>query len=158
METCALAAQEGSSLSAVGVAQGDKGQPGGRCAEGTVWPGGWPLLGIWSRWAGARVSGACWWRLCVGPGSPRAVAQGHLVCTHGGKASPGIPRGDPVQGSRRLSEVRLLPGSWAWGCSARSWEDGAPPPRGPDFPAGCDLNAEPFRSGCAPGGCSGAKS
>ena len=53
-----------SSTSALGEAQGDRGSREERVLKGPVWPGGWPFMGIWSRWAGARVcqvraGGAC---------------------------------------------------------------------------------------------------
>ena len=114
-------------------------------------------MGIWSQWAGA----VCVRCVPVAPacrsGSPRAVAQGHLVCRDGGKASPGIPKDDPVQaaGSSPTSVscwARLL-GAAVQELGGR----GAPTEGTTDFPAGGVLNAEPFRSGCAPEGAPGAK-
>ena len=81
VETCVLLAWEGLSTSPVGVALGDKGQPGGMCAEGTRLARRKALHGHLVMVGGnACVSGACWCHLYVGPGSPRAEAQEHLIC------------------------------------------------------------------------------
>ena len=71
VETCALLAREGFSTSPVGVTQGTRGSQEERVLKRPVWPGGRQLMGIWSRWARARVCQVRAGGACVSvPGAP----------------------------------------------------------------------------------------
>ena len=100
MDVCALPALEGSSTSAVGVAERDRGQPGGTCAEGSRLAGGRMAVHAHLVTAGGSA------RVCRFQ-EPQGCGSRAPLCRDGGKASPGMPRGAPVQGSGQLSAVPL---------------------------------------------------